>query len=164
MTTLYKMTGQYLALAELADDPDMPEDALADSLEGIEGEIEVKAQALLQVVAGMEGDTGAIDNEIKRLTARKKVIQNRAGRLRQYLFDNMVVSGINKISCTLFKITLKKSRPMVIVNDVSLIPRGFVTTTTTTTPLKKSILAALNKGEDVPGCALGKTKRALMVK
>ena len=53
MTTLYDMTGQYLALAELADDPNMPEDALTDSLEGIEGEIEVKAQALLQVVAGM---------------------------------------------------------------------------------------------------------------
>ena len=163
MTTLYKMTGQYLALAELADDPDMPEDALADSLEGIEGEIEVKAQALLQVVAGMEGDTGAIDNEIKRLRGRKSVIQNRANRLRQYLFDNMIVSGINKISCTLFQITLAKARPIVTVNDVSLIPDVFVKTTVTTAPIKKTILAALKKGEDVPGCELGESKRSLRV-
>ena len=163
MTTLYEMTGQYLALAELADDPDMPEDALTDSLEGIEGEIEVKAQALLQVVAGMEGDTGAIDNEINRLQARKQVIQNRADRLRLYLHENMVISGINKISCTLFQITLTKARPMVVVNDVSLIPDKFIKTTTTKAPIKKDILAALKKG-NVPGCALGESKRSLKVK
>ena len=164
MTTLYEMTGQYLALAELADDPAMPEDALSDTLEAIEGDIEVKAQALLQVVAGMEGDTGAIDNEIKRLTARKKVIQNRAGRLRQYLFDNMVVSGINKISCTLFQITLAKAQPLVLVNDAAVIPDWLVKTTTTRTPIKKDILAALKKGERVPGCELGESKRSLRVR
>ena len=134
MTTLYDMTGQYLALAELADDPDMPEDALTDSLEGIEGDIEVKAQALLQVVAGMEGDTGAIDKEINRLQDRKRVIQNRADRLRQYLFDNMVISGINKISCTLFQITLTKARPMVMVKEVALIPDKYIKTTNTKAP------------------------------
>ena len=164
MTTLYDMTGRYLAVAELADDPDMPEDALTDTLEGIEGEIEDKAQALLQVVAGMEGDTGAIDNEIKRLQGRKKVIQNRADRLRQYLHDNMVISGINKISCTLFQITLTKARPMVVVQDVDLIPEKYIKTTTTKAPIKKDILSALKSGDDIAGCLLGESKRSLLVK
>ena len=131
MTKRYDLTGQYLALAELADDPDMPGDALADSLEGIEGEIELKAQALLQVVAGMEGDTGAIDREIERLKGRKQVIQNRANRMRQYLFDNMVISGIDKIACPLFQITLAKGRPMVVVTDADVIPDKYIKTTTT---------------------------------
>ena len=164
MTTLYNLTGQYLALAELADDPEMPEDALADSLEGITGDIEVKAQSLLQVVAGMEGDTGAIDREIERLKGRKKIIQNRADRLRQYLFDNMVITGINKISCPLFQITLAKARPMVMVTDVDLIPEKFIKTTTTKTPIKKEILTVLKAGEDVAGCELGESKRSLKVK
>ena len=164
MTTLYDMTGQYLALAELADDPDMPEDALTDSLEGIEGEIEVKAQALLQVVAGMEGDTGAIDRELERLKGRKQVIQNRANRLRQYLFDNMVISGIDKISCPLFQITLAKARPVVVVNEVKAIPDKFIKTTLTKAPMKKEILAALKAGEGVSGCVLGESKRSLRIK
>jgi hypothetical protein len=164
MTTLYDMTGQYLALAELADDPNMPEDALTDSLEGITGEIEEKAQALLQVVAGMEGDTGAIDREIERLKGRKQIIQNRANRLRQYLFDNMVVSGINKISCSLFQITLTKPRPMVVIRDLDSVPEKYIKTTTTKAPIKKEILAALKAGKSIAGCGLGESKRSLRVK
>ena len=164
MTTLYELAGQYLELATLADDPNMPEDALRDTLEGLEGDIEVKAQALLQVVAGIDSDTTAIDHEIKRLSARKRVIQNRANRLRSYLHENMVATGINKISCPLFQITLSKPRPMVCVDDADLIPEQYIKTTVTKTPIKKDILAALKKGEDVPGCALGESKRALLIK
>jgi len=162
MTKLYELTGQYLALAELADDPSMPPEALQDSLEGLEGEIEIKSQALLQVVSGMEGDTGAIDAEIKRLQARKRVIQNRADRLRQYLFDNMEAAGINKISCPLFQITLAKGRPMVSITDESLIPDKYMVVTTA--PNRANILAALKAGEDVPGCLLGESKRSLRIK
>ena len=94
MTKLYELTGQYLALSELADDPDMPAQALQDSLEGLEGEIEMKAQALLQVTAGMKGDIYSIEEEIKRLQDRKRVIENRRQSLRDYLQRNMEATGI----------------------------------------------------------------------
>ena len=164
MPKLYDLVGQYLALAELADDPDMPEDALTDSLEGITGEIEVKAEALLQVVAGMEGDTTAIDNEIKRLQARKAVITNRAASLKEYLRTNMEQSGIDKISCPLFQITLAKARPMLVVNNEAEIPEKYIKTVTTSAPVKADILKALKAGESVPGCALGESKRGLLIK
>ncbi|GAG65843.1 unnamed protein product [marine sediment metagenome] len=164
MTKLYELTGQYLALAELADDPNMPGDVLADTLEGIEGAIEVKAEALLQVVAGLEGDTGAIDHEIKRLQARKAVINNRAKSLKDYLKTNMEQGNINKISCPLFQITLSKPRPMVAVVDSDAIPDEYIKTTVVKAPMKKEILAALKAGEDVPGCLLGESARGLLVK
>lgn len=162
MTKLYELAGQYLALSQLADDPDMPEQALADSLEGLEGEIEIKAQALLQVVAGMEGDTGAIDAEIKRLQDRKRVIQNRAQSLRDYLHQNMVATGINKIDCPLFHITLTKPRPMVVVEDESQIPDEYIRTVRQ--PDKAAILRALKSKDDVPGCVLGESKQGLMIR
>ena len=161
---LYELKNSYMALADLADDPNMPEDALTDSLEGIEGEIELKAEALLQVVAGMEGDTTAIDNEIKRLQARKSVITNRANALKNYLKSNMEQSGIDKISCPLFAITLTKPRPMVAITDDDAIPEKYIKVTETRTPMKKEILAALKAGEDVPGCQLGDSARGLLIK
>jgi hypothetical protein len=164
VTKLYELTGSYLALAELADDPNMPEDALTDSLEGLEGEIEIKAQALLQVVSGLEGDTGAIDAEIKRLQARKGVINNRALSLRNYLKDNMAQTGINKISCPLFQITLSKARPMVAITDSLAIPDKYIRTLTQKQPMKKEILDALKAGESIPGCELGESARGLLVK
>ena len=164
MTSLYDLSGQYLALAELADDPNMPPEALQDSLEGLDGAIEVKAQALLQVVAGMEGDTGAIDAEIKRLQERKRIIDNRAQRLRQYLFDNMQATGITKISCPLFAITLAKGRPVVVIDAEEEIPDEYTKTTVTRVPVKADILKALKAGEKVPGCYLGESKQSLRIK
>jgi len=162
MTTLYELAGQYRALAELADDPDMPAQALADSLEGLEGAIEVKAEALLQVVAGLDGDTSAIDAEIKRLQDRKRVIANRAQRLRDYLKENMEATGISKIECPLFAITLTKPRPLAVICDASLIPDQYMKITRT--PVKADILKALKAGEDVPGCVLGESAPGLLVK
>ena len=41
MSTLYQLTDDYLTLLEMAEDPDMDEQALMDTMEGIEGEIEI---------------------------------------------------------------------------------------------------------------------------
>ena len=164
MTTLYDLAGQYLALSELADDPNMPADALTDTLDGIEGEIEIKAEGILQVSVGLNSDIAAIDSEIKRLQSRKQVIQNRDNRLKEYLRTNMLETGINKISCPLFQITLAKDRPIVVVDDETLIPEKFIKTTVTKAPIKAEILTALKAGEVVPGCCLGESVRSLMIK
>ena len=164
MTKLYELTGQYLALSELADDPDMPAQALQDSLEGLEGEIEMKAQALLQVTAGMKGDIYSIEDEIKRLQDRKRVIENRRQSLRDYLQRNMEATGITKIACPLFQITLAKGRPMVVVEDENQIPDEYVKTTVVKAPRKAEIMAALKSGEAVPGCVLGESKQSLRIK
>lgn len=164
MSKLYELTGQYLAVSALADDPDFPIESIQDTLKGIEGEIEIKAQSLLQVTSNMDGDIAAIDNEIKRLQARKTVINNRKQSLRDYLFRNMMETGINKIDCPLFSITLARPKPMVVINDESAIPDNFIKTTVKKAPVKADILKALKAGEDVPGCMLGETKRALIIK
>jgi hypothetical protein len=45
MSTIYELTEDYLRLLELAEDPDTDPEAFADTLEGLEGEIEIKAEA-----------------------------------------------------------------------------------------------------------------------
>lgn len=164
MSKLYELTGQFLALSTLADDPDMPANALADSLEGITGEIEIKAEALLQVVANMGSDVAAIDDEIDRLKHRKAVIENRRQSLRDYLQHNMEASGINKIDCPLFTITLAKPRPMAVIENESLVPAEFVQTKTITSIDKKAVLDALKAGRVIPGCVMGESKRSLLIR
>ena len=164
MTNLYELTGQFLAVSKLADDPDMPETALEDTLEGITGEIDAKAQAILQVCTNMDADIEGFSNEIKRLTARKQVLVNRKERLREYLRTNMEITGIDKIECPLFVISLRKATPMVDVVEESLIPKKYIKTVTTTSPIKKAILDDLKAGKDIPGCRIGYSIRSLQVK
>lgn len=159
---LYELTGQYLALQKLADDPDMPEQALTDTLEALTGDIQVKAQNLLQVVRGIETDIDAVDAEIKRLQEIKKVRQNRIDSLRDYLRHNMQVSGITSIKCPLFSITLAAGRDMVVIEDESLLPKEYQRITVA--PDKAAILAALKAGQDVPGASLTKSQESLRIK
>jgi len=72
---LYNLTNQYLSLQDL----DLPEEVLVDSLEGLKGEIDIKAENIIHVLANM--DTTAIDAEIKRLQSLKRSIVNRRDAL-----------------------------------------------------------------------------------
>ena len=53
MSTLYELTGQYMDLMEMAEEADP--DVLRDTLEGIEGEIEDKADNYAKVIRTLEG-------------------------------------------------------------------------------------------------------------
>ena len=156
---LYELTGQYLALQQLADNPDID---LTDTLEGLTGEIELKAQGLLQVVRGIEADIEAVDTEIKRLQEIKKTRQNRIDSLRDYLRFNMQQSGITSIKCPLFSITLAAGRDVAVITDESKLPRDLLRITES--PDKAAILAALKAGNEISGAHLGKSQESLRIK
>ena len=158
MTKLYELTGQLMELQNLDLDPEL----LADTVEAVEGELELKAESLLQVVSNMDSDVDQIDQEIKRLTARKKAVKNRQDWLREYLRSNMEVAGIDKISCPLWTITLRKPTVVVSVVDVFLLPSEYQKHTIVAD--KTAIKNALKAGTDVPGATLIDGKRGLIIK
>lgn len=164
---LYEMTGRLLALADLLDDPEVPDEAVRDTIEAIEGEIEIKAEGILKFVANIDSDVKAVDTEIRRLQARKKILQNRQGRLREYLRHNMEVAGISRIECSLFLISLAKGRAIAQVNDAEAIPAKYKSTRTEVLIDKASLLRDLKNLEDdqeIPGASLGTSKPSLRIK
>lgn len=166
MAHLYEITEQARQLAEIAaeSDEDMAQ-AIADTWEAIEGEFEEKAIGLIHVTHAIRSDTDQIDAEIKRLQARKKTFQNKVESLKSYLRTNMAASGISKIECPLFSITLGKPRAIVVVDDEEKVPAEYLKIETTMSPMKKEILEALKKDPDaVPGCSLGESNPTLLIR
>ena len=161
---LYEMTGRLLALAELLDDPFVPDDAVRDTIEAVEGEIEIKAEGILKFVANLDGDIKAIEYELQRLQGRKRVLENRQARLRDYLRHNMEVTGISRIECSLFLITLAKGRAVVLVENEDQVPEEYVVTTISKRLDKARILRDLKAGQDIPGVTLGTSSPSLRIK
>lgn len=56
MSTLYELTADFQNLLMLAEDPDTDPQAFADTLEGIEGELEDKADNYARVIRNLEAD------------------------------------------------------------------------------------------------------------
>jgi len=164
MPHLYEITGQYIGLQRLMEDGEMDADALQATLEGLEGDLQAKAEGLLAYVANIGSDVAAIDTEIKRLQARKKTMTNRQESLRDYLKISMVAGNINKITCPLFSITLIKPRDMVVIDNADELPRKYFNIQITKAPIKADILAALKAKKAIPGASLGKSPHGLMIK
>jgi Siphovirus Gp157 len=164
MSTLRELSHELQEVQSLALDPDVPEEALRDTLDGIEGMFNEKAVRIVHVIANSDTDLDAISAEIKRLSERKRSIELAQDRLREYLRFNMEATGISKISSPLFTITLAAGRDMVEIYDEAALPDEFVRVKTVVSPEKADILKALKSGIEVPGATITKSKSSVRIK
>lgn len=123
MSTLYELTGQYLALMEIAEEADP--DVLRDTLEGINGEFEDKADNCAKVIRNLEGNVEAIKTEMERLEKKKKGMENSIQSIKKNLERSMIITGKRKFKTLLFSFGIQKNTPSVSVKDESKIPERF---------------------------------------
>lgn len=164
MTALYEITEQHRSLALLAEESDDMAQAVADTMESIEGDFQSKSLSLVSVMLNMDGDLSGIKDAIERLTKRKKSIENSQASMKAYLKTNMEATGINKISCPLFTITLAKGRDIVNIDDIEKIPTDYIEYKTTSNPMKRELLAALKEGEKIDGVSVVKSESSIRIK
>lgn len=157
MTALYDLAGAYKQLADRLATMDLDAETVADTIEasGLTDEISTKAQGVLLVAKSAEQYLPAIDAEIARLTALKKRHEHIAGRLRDYLKQNMEAAGIERIECPLFAVSLRKNPESVEVFDEKQVPENYWHTPEPKPSIIKSAVAAeLKAGREVAGCRL----------
>lgn len=157
--TLYELTDSFKQVLELAQDPSIDPQAIKDTLEGIEGEIEYKADGYAKVIKELEGDSDKLDAEVKRLTERKQVLQNNIKNMKQSLTVAMQTTGKTKFKTDLFSFNVQKNPPSLKIDDDTKIPKEFyipqepkVDTTAIKELLKKGEVldyAHLEQGESV---------------
>lgn len=84
MSTLYEIQGEYLTLMEYADSVEDTQ-LFLDTLESIQGELEVKADNYGIVISELKAAVNKYDTEIKRLTAKKEALENNIEIMKQRL-------------------------------------------------------------------------------
>lgn len=158
---LYQLANEYIVAAEKMADLDVPDEVIADTLEGMAGELEVKATNVAMFVRNLEASADAIKQAEERMSLRRKAIENRAKRIKAYLQMQMERTGITKIECPYFKLAVRDNPPAVVVDMDAAIPERFMRVPEPPPPApdKKAIAEALKAGEDVPGCHLERSRR-----
>lgn len=121
MATLYELTDEYRMLLEMAEDPDIDLVTLNDTLEGLTGEIEDKAEGYACVIKELEAEAGKFDAEITRLTAQRDRYNNQVKRMKETLMNSMIAMGKTKIPTAHFKVSVANNgglQPMKITGEV----------------------------------------------
>lgn len=156
MTSLYDIAAEYRQAADKLADLDLDEQTIADTLEGMSGALEVKAQNVVLFARNLEATAAAIKDAEAAMAARRKAMESRAASLRRYALSAMQVAGVQSIECPYFKLTVRKNPPAVEVFDAAQIPAQFMRTPEPPPPApdKKAITEAIKAGQEVPGARL----------
>lgn len=138
MSSLYQLTNDIAALELLLEQTggDVSEGTEGQTLEKWAQEYEWKLSAKVdsygELHRNLEALGGALDEEIKRLRARKTAIDNRAQRLLDLAKFSMEKLGLRKLEGTKFTIAIQKAGgkdPMEVLVDAGQLPEAYRKTT-----------------------------------
>ena len=127
--TLYELAEQFQALQDMAYDPEVDEQTLKDTMEGLWGEIEDKADGYAKIIFGINADIEKLQEEERRLKARRQSLENRAKWLKDNLESNMREMGKTKFKTALFSFNIQKNgglEPLVITGLIDDIPGKYL--------------------------------------
>jgi FtsZ-binding cell division protein ZapB len=128
MSSLYQLTGEYLELLNMLEDEEIDEHMIMDTLEGLDGEIENKADNYAKLIRNIETSNEAIKKEVERLNNRKITFENRIKSLKDHLYNSMKITGKTKFTTELFSFNIQKNggkRSLTIDADIELIPEDY---------------------------------------
>ena len=165
--SLITLAQEYRELADLvaeridAAEDEMEIQCLQDTLEGEAYPLETKAAGIAFYIQRLNSLSDAIGNRQKELAERRRVIDNRVKRIKEYLLESLVVAGVTKIECPDVAISRRKNPASVDIFEEGLIPPAYmrIPTPPPPEPDKKAILAALKAGKDVQGCRIVQKER-----
>lgn len=164
---LYEVTGNVLHLQAMLESEDFDAEVLADTMEAVEGEYDYKIESYCKVIKNLEADMDALKAEAKRLSDRRKVLENNVDRLKAAMFESMKATGKTKIKGAIFTAAIQKNGgklPVIVAEDASTdnLPDQLVIVTEK--PNLEAIRELLETGKVVEGFTLGERGESLRIK
>lgn len=154
---LYELAENYLNLQELLENEEIDQELIVNALDEVGGELEDKAENIAKLIKTLEVDINGYKTEEKRLTDKRKSLENRVKSLKEYLDSAMKITGKTKFKGQLFSFNIQKNTPSVNILDDELIPEKYFIEQVPVLD-KKSLLADLKNGEEISGAEIKQTE------
>ena len=117
---LYEISQAYQQLLEM-------EELEEGYLEGLQEQAEEKLTNIGVVIKTLNAEADAIKLEENKLNERRKAIENKSERLKQYAQENMKVLGFFKVKSPICELSLAKNPPKLVITDKEHIEDRFKT-------------------------------------
>ena len=154
MTALFTIVESYRADLDALNAMDIDAATYADTLDGMQGELQDKLRAVIAYSLDLEIEATGAAAASKRMKERAESIENRVKWLREYALRAMEATGLPEISTDEWAAKVAKKPPFVVIAEGAELPAEYVRTTVKTEPDKAALKAALTAGTVVPGVSL----------
>ena len=165
--TLYELNTQFERIMEMAESGEFEEDVIRGTLESVEGDIEDKLDSYGVVVNELLNDIEKIDNELKRLTAKKRTLSGSVDYLKRNVMDTLIRLDKRTIKGDHFTWTIAKNggqRPVVFKEGYNILSIPECFQDWTVKPDRELIREALENGEELDFATLGERGESLRLK
>lgn len=162
-STLYDISKRYENLWELCLDDNVDLVCLESAIQSVEDELEDKCANGIAIIQDLQYHSDAMNAEIKRLTARKKAIDNKVAWLKSYFLDHLQAIGKSKVLTNRGSMSVAKAggKPALKIDDEKLIPDEFKFVVSQIDT--ESLRLALESGESIQGAHLAERKFYLKI-
>lgn len=160
MTALYQIANDFAKLSDSGMEPEM----IADTLDGIEWELEAKVEQILAVCKNESAYAEALKEESKRLAERAKAAENRVASMKEYVATSLETAGKKSLKAGIHQVTVRAPVESVEITDEGSLPHEYVEYVTTVKADKLAIKHQLKAGNAIPGASLKLGKPTLLIK
>jgi len=151
---LYELADQYQSVLSKIDEG-IPEDVIRDTLESLEGDISDKVESMAKMIKSIEGEEKIFETEEKRLYDRRKTLENHRISIRNYIGEQLIKTGIEKIKGQVFTVAMQDNPPSVAITGT--IPQNYYIPQPATVDRRK-LIEDLKEGIKVENAELVKTR------
>lgn len=153
---LYEISNTYLEFMQAVEAGEIPDEAIADTLESINGEFENKADNIACVIKSLLADAEAIKAEEKILKERRETKQRHVDSLKHYLSESMKHTGKSKIETARNCLSFRKSTSLSIIDEESFKKkhRDLCKIEEKVTIPKSDITKLIKSGQEITGAEL----------
>ena len=118
---LYKINEEYKAvLANLESMDDISQDVIDDTMSVFKEDLENKCLAVAAFIKNLDAEASAIKCAEESMSSRRKAIENKSKRMREYLAANLP----HRLKDAQTTISPLKGRERYVVDDESLLPES----------------------------------------
>jgi len=145
-----------------AEDPQIDEQTLADTVEGLTNLHEIIA-AIVRAALADEALANGLKSRVAEMDERLNRLQDRAAKRRQIVKEVMVELDIKKVTAPDFTVSLRAGMPALLVLDEAVVPSIYWQPSAPRLD-RQGLLSELKGGAEIDGVALSDPQPVLSVR
>ena len=142
-----------------AQDPQLDEQTLSDTVEGLTDLHEILA-AIVRAALADEALATGLKSRITEMQERLERLQERAAKRRQVVKDTMVELDLKKLTAPDFSVSIRPGMPALLVIDEAAVPSIYWEPRLD----RQGLLAELRQGAEITGVTLSNPEPVLSVR
>jgi hypothetical protein len=162
MNELFNLVGQIKEVYEMMTDPDIDEQVVNDTLEGLMGELSVHAAGIVQLRDRLDMEMEACKKQKDEWAVAEKIRKNRKARLDELVKITMTQLGVDEIEAGDVLLTLKNAGGKLPLIVDGTVPEKY--TKITIENDNELIRKALDAGEELDFAHYGPRSKTIRVK